>query len=510
VRAPDQTALAHSMFAALDDEIAAEARAGYGGPYPFEGTLVGATGTWWFYDFPLPHRATLGDVPVQVHATDLADGWLTAVGDGSGTVALDADLGDRVDGWVDIDNAAPLRALRHRLEALASRSRDRTGSFRFDQASLVLGSPGGRLRDAIARMGGSSDERFDAGQAEVLSTALRHRWAIVSPPAGTVTTMLARLLDRLLAADATVLLVSPRSATVDAALLALCDRLRPRRRLSSGLVQRVGPIGLAALRERHGELIDARLVAADLRSTIDSEAVALDDAELHLRYEQAERRYAETEELYEQLSERLSRAGGRSRLGRLRGGENPDELRVAMHQLQPQRRAAQQAVDRIGSELARSAAVASLPPPRAGTDHKRPFPERLREIADARERLAYSRAVLEEALRQRCRLVATITGLAYVSELPRESYDVVVVAGQVSRPEAFYLGGLSTRSVVAVDAPRLGQVHRVGTTSGSPEPPAPRGDDTGRARRERDRASYRSAATSYQPEWPDAGSAYQG
>lgn len=465
----EQTALVRAMTVALDDEVAAESGPGRAGPFAFDGTLSGHGVGRWYYDFVPPERTSLGDAPVRVHAADrVARGWTAGTGGGRCTVALDTDLGDRAEGWVDVYGSAPLQALRDRLAALEPDPRvgrgdrrdrgARSDGFRFDQAALVLGAPGGRMKDEIARAAESTDQwSFDDREGDVLGTALRRRWSFVQPPPdGDATDMLVRLTERLLGQSASVLVVSPHAAAVDWALLALCDRLRSRDALRSGLVHRVGPIGLPALRDAHGELVDPEAVVADVREEIERQAAELDEAELLLRHEEAVARYAEAEEMHAELTERLDRARQRGRLSRLRGGDNPDELMVALHQLRPRRAAAKRTRDAIAAELSQGPTAPADPPDRAGTGQS--FGARLRELGDARGRLVDARVGVEEALRRRCRLVVTTTGHAYTARLPRPSFDVVVVAGQISRPEAFFLAGLSTRSVIAVGAPRMAPV----------------------------------------------------
>src|SRR5205823_3540108 len=153
---------------------------------------------------------------------------------------------------------------------------------------------------------------------------------------------------------------------------------------------------------------------------------------------------------YGNLAERLERARSRRRLSRLRSGDDADELVIAMHRVRPQLNAARELRDRLAAELN------TLPPEVAPTDaharyqeSNRPFAVRRREIADSREELARTRQRIERALRQRCRLVATTVGQAFARPLPRETFDVLVLGGALAPPEAFYLAGLSTRSVIA-------------------------------------------------------------
>jgi exonuclease VII small subunit len=465
VKTSDQIALVREMVAEIDAEIAVAARADRDGPYPFDGALVGRAAQRWLYEFAVPPRAALSDAPVEVQSRGKQlSGWVAGVTDGLCTVSLPESLGPRATGWVDVDTAAPLRSLRTRLTDLAPEPRAAAAPrpFRFEQAALVLGAPGGRLRDEIAQAAESTDNwSLDDRQANVLGTALRHRWAFVQPPPdGNATALLVQLLERLLDLDASVLVVSPHAAAVDWSLHALCDRLRPRGQVRSGVFQRLGPIAVRRLDERHGPLVDPDLIAADLNAELDRQSTALDEAELRLRHEEAVLRYTEAEELHDELTERLARARQRSRVARLRSADKPDELVVELHKLRPRQVAAKKRRDEIEAELAKLAEAQSRPaaPAAVPVDGSGSFGGRLRAIADARDEIVDARANIEEALRRRCRLVATTTGQAFVRRLPRQSFDVVVIVGRISRPEAFYLAGLSTRSVVAVGAPQAASV----------------------------------------------------
>jgi hypothetical protein len=480
VRTSDQIALVREMVAEVDAEIAAASRADRAGPYPFEATLVGRAAQRWLYEFRTPPRGAFSDAPVDVQSNGKqVSGWVASVTEGTCTIAVDADLGPRATGWVDVDTAGPLRALHSRLTNLAPELRVSQGrTFGFDQAALVLGAPGGRLRDEIARAAESTDNwSLDDRQSQVLGTALRHRWAFVQPPPdGNATALLVALLERLLELDASVLLVSPHAAAVDWSLHTLCDRLRPHGEVRSGVFQRIGPIAVRALEERHGPLVDPDIIAADLNAELDRQSAALDEAELKLRYQDAVARYAEVEEIHEDLTDRLERARHRGRL-RLGGRtDKPDELVVELHKLRPRRAAAKQNRDKIAAELAALREAEIKPNPAVvPIEHASTFSGRLRQITDARDGLVDARATIEQALRQRCRLVATTTGQAFVRRLPRTQFDVVVIVGRISRPEAFYLAGLSTRSVIAVGAPQA-----AGSVGARPLPHAARGIGVGR------------------------------
>jgi hypothetical protein len=429
--------------------------------YAFDAEQVGGGSEHWLYEFALPAHATIGDAPVEVRTRDRrVPGWTAGAEDGKAAVALTEDLGPWVEnGRIEVDALAPLRDLRVRLTELAADPRlgpREDISFRVDQAATVLCAPGGRLQDRIARAADSTDTwSLDDRQADVLRTALLYRWAFVQGgPDGETPALLARLLDRLLELDAAVLLVSADPAVVDRSVLALCERLAGRGGIRSGVVQRIGPIGRLELQERYGPMLDPAAIAVDLHAEMDRRAADLDGADLWLQHEEAALLHADVEQMYGDLAERLQRARSRGRLARLRTGDNPDELVIAMHRVRPQLNAARDLRDRVAAELNALPADSSPSGLSAGIRQPgRTFGERRRQIADAREELARTRQRVDGALRQRCRLVATTPGQVFGRRLPRDSFDVVVMAGPLASPEAFYLGGLSTRSVIAVGGP---------------------------------------------------------
>jgi hypothetical protein len=448
------------MVAEVDAEIAVASRADRDGPYPLDGTYLGQAGQRWLYQFAIPRRAVVADAPVEVQSNGKqVSGWVADAADGVCTVALPENLGPRATGWVDVDTAKPLRSLRAKLIELVPEPRAIAPirPFQFEQAALVLGAPGGRLRDRIAQEADSTDNwSLDDRQASVVGTALRHRWAFVQPPPdGNATAMLVQLLERLLDQDASVLLASPHAIAVDWSLHALCDRLRTDGGIRSGMFQRLGPIAVPQLEDRYGPLVDPDLISADLNAELDKQNAALDESELRVRHEEAVFRYNQTEELHRDLTERLNKARARNRIARLRN-DKADEMIVELHKLRPRQAAVKAQRDKIELELAKLAEAESRPaaPAPIPETNTNSFSGRLRAISDAREDILTARANIDEALRRRCRLAATTTGQAFVRRLPRASFDVVVIVGRISRPEAFYLAGLSTRSVVAVGAPQ--------------------------------------------------------
>ena len=377
------------------------------------------------------------DAPVELTSgSTTVPGWLGSLADESCLVET-SDVGPRVvDGRLSVDGAAPARTLRDRLESLA---RDPDDGFRYDQAELVLGSPGGRLRDRIATEAESADAwSLDDRPGDVLSAALRHRWsAVQSPPGVDPTGLVARLLERLLQFEASVLFVAPAALAVDRTVGALCERLAGLGRLRSALVQRVGPLAPGSVRDRWGPYVEPGTIAADLREGLEDRLAMLDKVEGRLRYDEAEQRVAELDRDATATDDRLGRRfRSRPRQDRY---EDPDT----------QQRQARQAADRLALELA----SAPGPVPRVEEvlgEGARTAAERRRQVADARDELAAALDGIEPNLRARCRLAATTTRAAYQRELPRGGYDVVVIAGPATPPEAYWLAGLSSRSVISV------------------------------------------------------------
>jgi hypothetical protein len=371
-----------------------------------------------------------------------------------------------LDGRLVVDNLGPLRGLRTRLVALEGTPSPPT--FRFDQAELVLGAPGGRLKDAIATAAEQTSEwSFDDRAGDVLRSALRHRWAQVQTPPGTDTGgLVARLLDRLLALDARVLFAAPAGPAADRAVGALCERLTRSGRMRSGLVQRVGPLAPGAIRDRYGPFVEAATIAADLRAGVDARLADLDRAEARLRYDELDRQATELDRHATELDSRLERAVG-ARVGRRGRGVDPDTLVIQRHDLRTRGRSARQDADRIAVELAATGAPVPQVEDIVGAGGTPA--EKGRRLAEARRELVAARDDVEPALRSRVRLVAATTRGAYLRGLPRADFDVVVIAGAVLPAEAYYLAGLSTRSVIAVGDSGPGD-ERLPYTRAAPHP----------------------------------------
>jgi hypothetical protein len=427
----------------------------------------GAGGTLYRAD-PPPDVWLVEDAPIRLSAGDRATGGrLGPVADESCLLETEVDLGPRVlGGRLVVDDLAPLQDLLDRLDALAGSPPD-PPTYRFDQAELVLGAPGGRLRDRIAAAAESTaDWRLDDRAGDVLASALRQRWAAVqSPPGADTGALVIRLLDRLVELDARVLFVAPTGHVVDRTVGALSDRLARAGRLRSGLVQRVGPLSPGAVRDRWAPYVDAAMIAVDLRTRLAARLTELDRLEGRLRYDEAERRADELDRHAAEVEDMLERTVG-SRLGRRSRGADPDTLVVRQHELRAQRRSARQVAERIALELAGDDQV---PPAEEvlGAGDRTPA-ERLKQLARARDELVSARADIGQALRRHCRVVATTTRSAYLRRLPRTDFDVVVLTGPVSAPEAYYLAGLSTRSVIGIGDAGRAPVPSVDTAWGPP------------------------------------------
>lgn len=481
---PDQQRTLFGMRAAVEEMITAAEQSGAAtGTVGFtvDATRVAREPGGGLYRMdPPPDVRLVEDAPFRLSAGDRTTGGrLGPVADESCLLETEVDLGPRVlGGRLVVDNLAALQGLLDRLDALAVDPPDPT-TFRFDQAELVLGAPGGRLRDRIATAAESTaDWRLDDRAGELLSSALRQRWATVhSPPAADVGGLLARLLDRLVELDARVLFVATTGYAADRTVGALCDRLARSGRLRSGLVQRIGPLAPGAVRDRWGPYVDARLIAADLRARLTTRLAELDRLEGRLRYDEAERQADQLDRDAAQVEDLLERTVG-SRLDRRARGGDPDALVVRQHELRAQRRTARRTAERIALELAGGGRV-----PHAeemlGAGERTPA-EWMEQLVHAREELISARRDIGQALRRHCQVVASTTRSAYLRRLPRADFDVVLLAGPATVPEAYYLAGLSTRSVISVGDPggapaRSSDIVR--------RPPASHHPDPGRHRR---------------------------
>src|SRR6185503_14850746 len=181
LRAPDHGRALREMQDVVDRELAAARTGGGRAAFGVDATRVARGPGGFLYRVDPPPEATL---------VEDAPAWLT--------------VGERViDGRLGSDNLGPLRGLRQRLAALAG-EQPHPPTFRFDQAELVLGTPGGRLNDALAEAASSAEEwRYDDRTGDLLRSALRQRWAQIHTPPGTdANGLVARLLDRLLTLDA--------------------------------------------------------------------------------------------------------------------------------------------------------------------------------------------------------------------------------------------------------------------------------------------------------------------
>jgi len=451
---PDQQRTLAQVRAAVREMITAAGATAAGGTvgFPVDATRVarGPGGCLYRTD-PPPAARLVEDAPIRLAAGDrAATGRLGPVADESCLLETDVDLGPRVlGGQLVVDTAGPLHGLLDRLEALAA-GRPDPATFRLDQAELALGAAGGRVRDQIAAAAGSADGwRLDDRAGDLLASALGQRWATVQAPPGSDPGALAvRLLDRLVELDARVLFAAWTGPAVDRAVGALGDRLARARRLRSGLVQRIGPLGPGAVRDRWGPYVDPLVIAADLRSRLDDRLAELDRLEGRLRYEEAERRAEELDRHAAEVDQLVERTVG-ARLGRRTRGADPDTLVIRQHELRAQRRNARQTAERIALELAGGAGPFPQAEDVLGPGQASPA-ERLRQLTEAREELLTARGDVGQALRRLCRLVATTTRSVYLRQLPRTDFDVVVVLGPASVPETYYLAGLSARSVVSI------------------------------------------------------------
>jgi hypothetical protein len=468
--------------------------------YAFDGEQVGRGREHWLYDFALPAHATIGDAPVEVRSQGRrVTGWSAGTTGRRARVALAEDLGKVVEqARIEVDALGPLRDLRLRLTELVADPRlglDQGVPFQVEQAETVLGPPGGRLQDDIARAADSTDSwSLDDRQADVLRTALLYQWAFVQgSPDRDGPGFAARLLDRLHEFDASVLFVSSDPALVDRTLLGLCERLQSRAGLRSGVLQRIGAIGLPELQERYGPLIDPNAITADLHAEIDRQGTELDGVHLWMQHEEAVALHADVEEAYSDLAQRRERARRRSPV-RMPWGDNPDALLVLMHQLRPKLNSARGQRDRVAAELNALPPSSEMSEAAARIRESLTFAERRRALVEAREELTRTRQRIVGALRQRCRIVATTPGQVFRRRLPRASFDVVVIAGPLTPPEAFYLSGLSTRSVIAIGDPDRRPVPAEPRRGDQPHPL----ERSGRrplarlGRRDRERADWRS------------------
>jgi hypothetical protein len=460
LRAPDHGRALREMQDVVDRELAAARTGGGRAAFAVDATRVARGPGGYLYRVDPPPEATLvEDAPAWLTLGGRAiDGRLGSVADESCLVEVAEDLGPRVlDGRLVVDNLGPLRGLRQRLAALEGDS-PVPPTFRFDQAELVLGTPGGRLNDEITAAADTAEEwRYDDRTGDLLRSAMRQRWARLRTPPGDAGGLVARLLDRLLAVDARVLFVAPTAVAVDRTVGALCERLARSGRLGSGQVQRIGPLTPGAVRDRWGPFVEPATIAADLRAGVDARLSDLDRAEGRMRYDELDRIAGSAERGAAELDSELERTVG-ARRGRRDRGIDPDTLVIRRHELRSQGRSARRDADRIASELAADdrpvPSVEDVLGPGGNAADQR------RRLAAARRELIAARDDVDPALRSRLRLAAATMRGAYLRGLPRADVDVVVLAGPALVAEAYYLAGLSSRSVISVDDSGPGPARR--------------------------------------------------
>ena len=214
-------------------------------------------------------------------------------------------------------------------------------------------------------------------------------------------------------------------------------------------MQRIGPLAPGAVRDRWGPFVEPATIAADLRAGVDARLADLDRAEGRMRYDELDR-IAAAERTGTRPTWTASWSG-RSAPGPAAGTAASTRTRWSS----------------AGTSCARRGRSAR---PDAAADRRRSWPpatgrcprwrtwsapggtpaEQRRRLAAARRELVAARGDVEPALRCRLRLVAATTRGAYLRGLPRADFDVVVIAGTALPPEAYYLAGLSTRSVIAI------------------------------------------------------------
>ena len=330
--------------------------------------------------------------------------------------------GPRVlDGRLVVDNLGPLRGLRQRLTALEG-EQPRPPTFRFDQAEFVLGTPGGRLNDAIAEAASDATDEWSYDDRDRRRAAQR---AAAALGAGAHPARHGRPA------------ASSRGCWTGCWpwTPGCCSWRRPAPSWTvrsgrcaigwpgpagcgPGMVQRIGPLAPGAVRDRWGPFVEPATIAADLRAGVDARLSDLDRAEGRMRYDELDRAAGAA-------GPGRGRAGQPSwsgRVGARRGRRDrdldPDTLVVRRHELRS-RSSARPGATPTGSPCELAADDRPVPTVEDVVGPGGRSDEQRRRLAAARRELVAARDDVEPALRARVRLAAATTRGAYLRGLPR-------------------------------------------------------------------------------------------
>lgn len=465
-----------------------------------DGERLGQSAGYWLYRFLLTEELNLRDeTPVRViSGKQEASGILVSFRDGALTLALEKDLGARIDAaWLVADDAFLLERLCEKLDDV----RNSRTPFHTSAADRVLGlasihSGEAQPHRAVLAGGGCNKEQIFAVRRSLGSDAT----FVWGPPGTGKTATLARLIEAHYHAGRSILLVSNTNIAVDTALERVCERLEQQPEFDHGLVVRLGPAVKDELRRRYGPQVILEEVVARLGKALRQEME-------HLSAE-AEKLGAERASLIEALSrfqllrERQAKLASceralgvasreahekgaeadthRARAARIRGelarvrsmgrlrrfflGLDPEGLErqaaaadAAADEAQRAARALLGRVEQLEAEIAslrrevtRLAKETQRHPHESTLRSRLPALEkRLEAIRERMVSLDGMLAALEQQVLDRCRIMATTVYRAYLGRQVSRQFDVVVIdeASMLMPPLVYYAAGLATRSV---------------------------------------------------------------
>jgi hypothetical protein len=468
------------------------------------GRFLTEEGGRYVYDFAFDDEVNLRDdtaVSLSVPGRDDVGGAVVGCREGRLIVALDEDIGPVVlSVRLQSDESYLLTRLDERLRKVAE---DSDGKFHLVSARYVLGSEPHGLRTRADQPPESVlaelDDQQRAAVEQCLGDGVTFLWG---PPGTGKTTVVAAVVQAHYLAGRSVLLVSNTNAAVDTALEGVCHGLTDDPEIKQGKVLRHGPLMLAELKQRYGDVVDLDRVLSKLGTDLTRrrdeaaaeaakcERMALGSRAAVAKYEADQsargRVRTATETLYrslaasqrardqhdsllverEQLGRNLTRAERlgdfRRRLARL---ENPEAYRSALidvaqeiSEAEKKTEAAERSVSQCESDRARSqsllvsasAELVGLAPEATARAALEVTDRKIAKWLAVKREAEEALAKLRREVLDNCRVLATTATRLSLPGMPQRDFDVVVVdeASMVALPMAFFAAGLARRSVV--------------------------------------------------------------
>ncbi|WP_395108495.1 AAA domain-containing protein [Actinomadura sp. SCN-SB] len=458
-----------------------------------EGRQIGSTGENREYLFSCQRwNESFGAKDLLIRRFRATGPWAPAdvqrMPDGKVRVLTSADLGPApASAQLVEDETGGLEALAERLEQAGGED----SPINPTTAGWVLGlgrPRTGRAGDVERLVGGYRDHELNPRQRQAVEQALGSDVTFIWGPPGTgKTKVVSCVVEGCYRQGLRVLFVAPTHVAVDQAVERMCDSLAGEEGFDAGLLQRAGKIALPSLAAKYGQQVSPELIERRLATAIDAQITRL-TGELDplrtgiARHEQALAATAEMNRLH-QLLLNIDRAAGMEDNAAQVTGKQVQYVRREIdrigtpsgifaqrkqaklqalytqlahheHVFQTHRQnhaAALRDRERFTAEYAEARATVSRL-----MEEVRPLPplERLRAEADDLQRelnrLTEERQKLSDAVRSRCRIMATTVSKAVQSRRLMDAIDVVVIdeAGMVNLPSAWCAAGLAGRRVV--------------------------------------------------------------